>query len=98
MGLARWVQRQDRAGRIDPRPHQEPGLAERLGLSPAEAGRAVWVVEPGGRRYEGAGAISRTLRALGGLWALLGSFYLLRPFRWLEDAYYKRVSRRRAWW
>ncbi len=63
-----------------------------------EVERAVWVVEPGGRRFEGAGAVSRTLRALGRGWAVLGSFYFVPPLRWLEDAYYRRVSRRRAWW
>jgi predicted DCC family thiol-disulfide oxidoreductase YuxK len=67
-------------------------------MSPEEAGRAVWVVEPGGRKFEGAGAVSRTLRELGGVWAVLGSFYFVPPLRWLEDAYYRRVSRRRAWW
>jgi predicted DCC family thiol-disulfide oxidoreductase YuxK len=67
-------------------------------LSGEEIGRAVWAVEPGGRRFEGAAAINRTLRALGGRWAVLGSFYFVPPLRWLEDAYYKRVSRRRAWW
>ena len=67
-------------------------------LSREEIGRAVWAVEPGGRRFEGAGAISRVLRELGGGWAVLGSCYFVPPLRWLEDAYYQRVSRRRAWW
>ena len=69
-----------------------------MGLSGGEIGRAVWAVEPGGRKLEGAGAISRTLRELGGGWAALGSLYLVPPLRWVEDAYYKRVARRRAWW
>jgi len=73
-------------------------VAERLGLSREEIGRAVWAAEAGGRKFEGAGAISRTLRELGGGWAVLGSFYVVPPLRWLEDAYYKRVARRRAWW
>jgi predicted DCC family thiol-disulfide oxidoreductase YuxK len=58
----------------------------------------VWVVEPGGRKFEGAAAISRTLRELGGGWAVLGSLYIIPPVRWLEDRYYQRVARRRAWW
>jgi predicted DCC family thiol-disulfide oxidoreductase YuxK len=69
-----------------------------LGLSREEIARAVWAVEPGGRKFEGAAAISRVLRELAGGWAVLGSFYFVPPFRWLEDAYYKRVARRRAWW
>jgi predicted DCC family thiol-disulfide oxidoreductase YuxK len=83
---------------MDARPNQEAGLAARLGLSGEEIGRAVWAVEPGGRRFEGAGAISRVLRELGGVWAVLGSLYFVPPLRWLEDRYYVRVSRRRAWW
>jgi predicted DCC family thiol-disulfide oxidoreductase YuxK len=47
---------------------------------------------------EGAGAISRVLRELGGGWPVLGSVYFFPPFRRLEDAYYARVARRRAWW
>src|SRR5260370_11738740 len=97
MRLGRWVQRHDGAGRIDARPNQEAGLAERLGLSGDEIGRAVWVVEPGGSKFEGAGAISRTLRELGGGWAVLGELYFFPPIRWLEDADYKRFARPRAW-
>jgi len=96
--LARWVQRHDRSGRVDARPNQEAGLAERLGLSRDEIARAVWAAEPGGRKLEGAAAISRVLRELGGGWAGLGSFYFVPPLRWLEDRYYARVARRRAWW
>jgi predicted DCC family thiol-disulfide oxidoreductase YuxK len=67
-------------------------------LTREEIGRAAWVVEPGGRRFEGAAAISRTLRELGGGWAVLGSLYFVRPLRWLEDGYYRRIASRRAWW
>jgi predicted DCC family thiol-disulfide oxidoreductase YuxK len=69
-----------------------------LGLSREEIARAVWAVEPGGRKFAGAAAISRVLRALEGGWAVLGSFYFVPPLRWLEDRYYARVARRRAWW
>jgi predicted DCC family thiol-disulfide oxidoreductase YuxK len=58
----------------------------------------VWAIEPGGRRLEGAAAISRVLRELGGGWAVPGSFYFVPPLRWLEDRYYARVARKRAWW
>src|SRR5260370_220363 len=93
MRLARWVQRHDRAGRIDARPNQEAGLAERLGLSRDEIGRAVWTIEPGGSKFEGAAAISRTLRELGGGWGVLGAFYFFPPVRWLQDTFYSRSSR-----
>lgn len=71
---------------------------ERVGLSRAEVERAAWVVEPGGRRFEGAAAINRALRELGGGWAVLAALYRVPPLAWLEDRYYARVARRRAWW
>jgi predicted DCC family thiol-disulfide oxidoreductase YuxK len=96
--LARWVERHDGRGRISVRPNQEAGLVERLGLTRDEADRASWAVEPGGRRFEGAAGISRVLRELGGVWAVLGAFYLVPPIAWLENRYYRRVARRRRWW
>jgi len=95
---ARWVERRDRAGRISVRPSQEAGLIERLGLSREEADRASWAVEAEGRKFEGAAAINRVLRELGAGWRLVGSLYELPPIRWVEDRYYGRVARRRAWW
>ena len=96
--LSRWVERHDRRGRISVCPNQEPGLIERLGLTREEVDRASWAVEPGGRRFEGAAGISRVLRELGGAWALLGTLYVVPPIAWLEERYYARVARRRAWW
>jgi predicted DCC family thiol-disulfide oxidoreductase YuxK len=95
--LARWVERRDR-GRVSVRPSQEPGLIAWLGLTREEVARASWAVEPGGRRFEGAAAISRVLRDLGGGWRLLGALYLFPPAGWLEDRYYARVAWRRRWW
>ena len=54
--------------------------------------------EPGGRTFTGAAAANRVLRELGGLWRMLGSLYLVPPIGWLEDRYYARVARHRAWW
>ena len=96
--LARWVERSDWRRRVIVRPSQEPGLIEGLGLTPAEVGRAAWAVEPGGRKFEGAAAINRVLRELGGGWRLAASLYGVAPMGWLEDAYYRRVARRRSWW
>ena len=53
--------------------------------------------EAGGRVFEGAAAVNRVLRELGGAWRVLGSLYLVAPIGWLEDRYYARVARRRAW-
>jgi len=95
--LAGWVERHDQRGRIAVRPNQQPGLIESLGLTRVEVDRASWVVEPGGRKFEGAAGISRVLRELGGVWSWLGSMYLVPPFGWVEDWYYGRVARRRRW-
>jgi predicted DCC family thiol-disulfide oxidoreductase YuxK len=96
--LARWVKRHDARDRISALPNQEPGLVERLGLTRAEVDRAAWTVEPGRARFEGAAAVNRVLRELGGPWRALGSLYLAPPIGWVEDRYYARVARRRAWW
>jgi predicted DCC family thiol-disulfide oxidoreductase YuxK len=95
--LARWVERHDRIGRVVVKPNQEPGLIESLGLSREEVDRASWVVV-GAARFEGAAAISRVLRELGGVWRVLGSLYLVAPLGWVEDRYYARVARSRRWW
>ena len=96
--LAGWVRRRDARGRVEVRANQETGLIERLGLTRAEVDRASWVVEPGGARFEGAAGINRVLRELGGAWALVGALYRVAPIGWVEDRYYARVARRRAWW
>jgi predicted DCC family thiol-disulfide oxidoreductase YuxK len=96
--LAGWVKRHDRRARIAVRPNQEEGLIQELGLSREEVARASWVVEPGGARFEGAAGINRVLTELGGGWAVLGRLYRVLPVQWVEDRYYARVARRRAWW
>jgi predicted DCC family thiol-disulfide oxidoreductase YuxK len=68
-----------------------------LGLTREEVDRASWAVDEGGR-FEGAAAISRVLRELGGGWRVLGSLYLVPLIGWFEDRYYGRVARRRSWW
>jgi len=57
---------------VSARPSQEPGLIDRLGLSRADVEHAAWAIEPGGRRFQGAAAVGRTLREMGGGWRLLG--------------------------
>ena len=96
--LARWVERKDVERRVDVRPNQEERHVARVGLSREEVARAAWAVEPGGAKFEGAAAINRVLRELGYGWPLLGSLYLVAPFKWVEDRYYARVARKRAWW
>lgn len=95
--LARWVERHDPGRRVSVKANQEPGVTEALGLTRQEVDRASWAVERGGRRFEGAAAISRVLRELGGAWRALGALYLVAPVGRLEDRYYRRVARRRSW-
>jgi Uncharacterized protein conserved in bacteria len=95
--LARWVEKRDQRGRVAVRPNQEAGLLKRLGLSREEVARASWAVEPGGGRFEGAAGINRALRELGGGWSAVAMLYGAAPIRWMENRYYGRVARRRAW-
>ena len=96
--LAGWVERRDLHGRVSVRPNREKGLIDRLGLTREEVDRAAWAVEPGGERFEGAAGINRVLRELGGGWGLVGALYRVPPVGWVEDWYYGRVAKRRAWW
>jgi predicted DCC family thiol-disulfide oxidoreductase YuxK len=80
------------------RPNQEPGLIERVGLTRAEVDRASWAIDSAGRTFEGAAAINRVLRELGGWWRRLALLYAVPPIGWVEDRYYARVARRRRWW
>jgi predicted DCC family thiol-disulfide oxidoreductase YuxK len=92
------VKRHDRRDRIEVRPNQQEGLIQELGLSSEEVARASWVVEPGGRKLEGAAGINRVLGELGGGWKVLAALYGVAPIRVVEDRYYGRVAKRRAWW
>jgi predicted DCC family thiol-disulfide oxidoreductase YuxK len=96
--LARRLERLDRRGRVALKASQEAGVIDLLGLTRDEVGRAAWAIEPGGRRFEGAAAINRTLRELGGGWRVVAGLYRVAPIRWVEDRYYGRVARKRAWW
>ena len=59
---------------------------------------ALQAQEAAGRVFTGAAAVNRVLRDLGPGWRLVGALYLVPPLGWLEDRYYARVARRRAWW
>lgn len=63
-----------------------------LGVTQAEAERAVQLVETGGRRTSGAAAIARLLVHAGGAWAGLGVLLQVPPFRWLAAAAYRVIA------
>lgn len=60
------------AGRLTALPNQQPDLIQRYGLTREDVDRAVWVVEPSGKRLRGAPAVARVLREMGGGWRVLG--------------------------
>jgi predicted DCC family thiol-disulfide oxidoreductase YuxK len=95
--MARWVRRRDRTGRVLVIANQKPGTLARFGLSSAEAQRAAWAVDRGGRRLEGAAAVNRVLREIGGPWATLAAVYRLKPAAPVEEAVYRWFARHRSW-
>lgn len=94
--MARWVRRRDRAGRVLAVPSQQPGALERYGVSRHEAERAAWTVEPGGRRLDGAAAMNRVLREIGGPWRAAAALYRVRPVAALEEMLYRWFAARRS--
>jgi predicted DCC family thiol-disulfide oxidoreductase YuxK len=93
--MARWVRRRDRAGRVLVIPSQTRGVLGRYGITREEAGRAAWAIDREGRRWEGAGAVNRMLRELGGGWSALAAPYRLTPVGALEEAAYRWFARNR---
>ena len=75
---------------------QKPGVLERYGLTRELAGRSAWAIERDGRRLEGAAAINRVLRELGGWPSRFAAAYRFRPVAALEDAAYRWFAPRRA--
>ncbi|TMG04905.1 MAG: DUF393 domain-containing protein [Chloroflexi bacterium] len=94
--MARWVRRRDRAGRVLVVANQKPGVLERYGVTREEADRAAWTVGRNGSRLEGAAAINRVLKELGGGWPVLAASYRLRPLAALEESFYRWFARNRS--
>lgn len=91
-----WLlERLDRRQLLHAVPSQEPATLKRYGLTTDDVGRAVWVIESGGARFEGAAAVNRIFQALGGAGSLLAFFYRVPPIRWFEDRLYAWVSQNR---
>jgi predicted DCC family thiol-disulfide oxidoreductase YuxK len=89
---ANWIRRRDSAGRILVLPNQAPGVLADHGVTRAEADRSAWLIEPEGRRLEGAAAFNRVLEELGGGWRLLARPYRLRLLAAAEEAAYRWVA------
>ena len=93
--MARWVRRRDRAGRVLAIANQKRGVLSRYGVTREEADRAAWTVR-GEDRLEGAAAVNRVWRELGGGWAAAARGYRLRPLAIVEEAVYRWFSRKRS--
>lgn len=76
--------------------NQVPGVIERYGLTRADVDRAAWAIEPGGRRFEGAAAVNRVWRELGGGWSRLGGAYRIGLLAGVEDGVYAWFARNRS--
>ena len=93
--MARWVRRRDRAGRVLAIANQGKGVLARYGLTRDEADRAAWTIDREGR-LEGAAAVNRVWRELGGGWAALAGAHRLRPAAGVEEAAYRWFARNRT--
>jgi len=93
---ARWLRRRDRAGRVLVIANQKPGVLEKYGLTREQAERSAWAIDAAGRRWEGAAAINRVLRELGGLPSWTARAYRVRPLAAAEDALYRWFAPRRS--
>ena len=76
--------------------NQKPGLLEQYGITRAEADRSAWTIEPDGRRLQGAAAINRVMRELGGVWRAGAAAYRLAPVAAAEEAFYRWFARHRS--
>jgi predicted DCC family thiol-disulfide oxidoreductase YuxK len=93
--MARWVRRRDRAGRVLAVANQKQGVLVRYGLTREEADRAAWTIDRD-ERLEGAAAVNRVWRELGGGWAAAARAYGLRPVAIVEEAVYRWFARNRS--
>ena len=93
--MARWVRRRDRAGRVLAIANQKRGVLARYGMTREEADRGAWTID-GEARLEGAAAVNRVCREMGGGWAAVARGYGLRPVAIVEEAVYRWFARNRS--
>ena len=93
--MARWVRRRAPAGRVLVIANQSTGVLARYRLRRAEVDRAAWTIDSTGR-LEGAAAINRVFREMGGPWPAVGSLYRLKAVASLEEAAYRWFARKRS--
>src|SRR5258708_19329859 len=94
--MARWVRRRDRAGRVLAIANQKRGVLARYGITREEADRAAWVIGPDGVWSEGAAAVNRVWRDMGGGWSVLARAYRLWLLAAGWEAGFPRFPRERS--
>jgi predicted DCC family thiol-disulfide oxidoreductase YuxK len=94
--MARWVRRRDRAGRVLAIPNQQRGALARYGISREDADRSAWTIEADGTRSQGAAAMNRVLREMGGGWSVLARAYRRRPVAAAEESAYRWFATNRS--
>jgi predicted DCC family thiol-disulfide oxidoreductase YuxK len=93
--MARWVRRRDRAGRVLAIANQTRGVLARYRVTREEADRAAWTIE-GEARLEGAAAVNRIWREMGGGWLVVALPYRLWPVAAVEEGIYRWFARNRS--
>lgn len=92
--VARWAEhRLPRGSRVVP---WQRAHLDRLGLTPEDAARVVWWIDPDGAPYAGHLAVAEALRAIGGAWGALGTTIRVPPIRWVAGGVYVLVARARG--
>lgn len=92
-----WARARDTEGRLAVMPNQQPDVVERLGLTHEAVKRSAWAVDRSGRRYEGAAAVNRTLREVGGAWGVPARLERLPGIAPIEGALYRWFSANRRY-
>jgi predicted DCC family thiol-disulfide oxidoreductase YuxK len=93
--MARWVRRRDRAGRVLAIASQAKGVLSRYGVTREEADHAAWTIDGEGR-LEGAAAVNRVWREMGGAWSAVAVAYRFRPVAMVEEAAYRWFASNRS--
>src|SRR5207244_7991750 len=84
------------ASRVLAVPNQAPGVLRAAGFTRDDADRAALAVDRDGRRYRGAAAVNRALRALDPPWRQIAALYVLPGVRQVEDLGYRLIARSRS--
>lgn len=91
-----WLDRADRDDRIETVPYQDASVPERFPGIPEDRFReAVQLIDPRGRRWEGARAAEEILRVLPG-WRRLAFLFRIPGVRRLAGVVYRQVARHRG--